>query len=51
MYKIACTRKEASCILGSFFGELDLVCERCKGAPDGELLLSTTEGLVFIGDG
>ena len=51
MYKIACTRKEASCILGSFFGELELVCERCKGAPDGELLLSTTEGLVFIGDG
>ena len=37
MYKIACTRKEASCILGSFFGELDPVCERCKGAPDGEL--------------
>lgn len=51
MYKVACTRKEASCILGSFFGELDPVCERCKATPDDELLLSTVDGLVVTGDG
>ncbi|MPM49115.1 hypothetical protein SDC9_95843 [bioreactor metagenome] len=51
MYKIACTRKEASCIIGNFFGELVPICEYCKGLEDDELLLLTTDGLLVRDEG
>ena len=35
MYKVACSRKEASCIIGSLLVELAPVCEKCGGSPDG----------------
>ena len=41
MYKVACSRKEASCIIGSLLVELAPVCEKCGGVPDGVLNLQT----------
>ena len=40
MYKVACSRKEASCI----------ICEKCGGLPDGVLNLQTEAGLSLTGD-
>lgn len=50
MYKVACTRKEASCIIGSLLTELTPVCERCDQSHDGELSLQTEAGLSVIGE-
>lgn len=50
MCKIACTRKEASCILGNFFGELCPVCEGCRARPDTKLALMTASGLTLEGE-
>lgn len=50
MYKIACTRKEASCILGNFFSELCPRCTQCRQRPDDELALCTVSGLTLDGD-
>mgnify|MGYP001111072792 CR=1 FL=1 len=47
MYRVACTLKEASCILGSFFGELCPTCEDCRARPDGKLALKTLDGLIL----
>ena len=47
MYRVACTLKEASCILGNFFSELSLTCEDCRARPDGKLALKTPDGLVL----
>ena len=41
MFKVACSRKEASCIIGSLLVELAPVCEKCGGSPDGVLNLQT----------
>lgn len=49
MYRVACTRKEASCILGNFFGELSPICPRCRGLPDDGLVLVTEGGLRLEG--
>lgn len=49
MYRVACTRKEASCILGNFFDELRPVCEKCAGRPDDVLALMTETGLALTG--
>ena len=49
MFRVACTRKETSCILGNFFGELLPVCERCRALPDDELALVTSDGLSLEG--
>ena len=49
MYRVACTRKEASCILGNFFGELRPVCEKCEGRADDILALMTETGLALTG--
>ena len=50
MYRVACTLKEASCILGNFFGELCPVCEGCQDRPDGKLALKTMGGLTLEGE-
>ena len=50
MYKVACSRKEASCIIGSLLVELAPVCEKCGGVPDGVLNLQTEAGLSLTGD-
>lgn len=50
MYKIACTRKEASCILGNFFGELCPACAECRTRPDDKLALKTESGLTLEGE-
>lgn len=50
MYKVACSRKEASCIIGSLLVELAPVCEKCGGSPDGVLNLQTEAGLSLTGD-
>lgn len=50
MYKIACTRKEASCILGNFFGELRPACAECRARPDDKLALKTESGLTLEGE-
>lgn len=50
MYRVACTRKETSCILGNFFGELLPVCERCRDRPDDKLALKTVNGLTLGGE-
>lgn len=50
MYKVACSRKEASCIIGSLLVELAPVCEKCGGLPDGVLNLQTETGLSLTGD-
>lgn len=49
MYRVACTRKEASCILGNLLLELRPVCEQCRNLADNEFILSTEEGLVIAG--
>ena len=49
MYRVACTRKEASCIIGNLLLELRPMCERCRSLADDELALSTEDGLVIIG--
>lgn len=49
MYRVACTLKETSCILGNFFGELCPVCERCRELSDNELVLVTASGLALEG--
>lgn len=49
MYKVACSRKEASCIIGSLLVELAPVCEKCGGVPDGVLNLQTEAGLSLTG--
>ena len=48
MYKVACSRKEASCIIGSLLVELAPVCEKCGGLPDGVLNLQTEAGLSLL---
>ena len=48
--KVACSRKEASCIIGSLLVELAPVCEKCGGLPDGVLNLQTEAGLSLTGD-
>ena len=50
MYRVACTRKETSCILGNFFGELCPVCEGCRDRPDDKLALKTEGGLTLTGE-
>ena len=50
MYKVACSRKEASCIIGSLLVELAPVCEKCGGLPDGVLNLQTEAGLSLTGN-
>lgn len=50
MYKVACTRKEASCILGNFFEELAPTCERCRTLADNEVALMTENGLTLEGE-
>lgn len=50
MYRVACTRKEASCILGNFFSELSQVCENCQRRPRDELALITRDGLKLTGE-
>lgn len=49
MYKVACTRKEASCILGNFFEELAPPCERCRALADNEVAFLTENGLTLEG--
>lgn len=49
MYRVACTRKETSCILGNFFGELCPTCEECRARPDDKLALKTEGGLILEG--
>ena len=46
MYRVACTRKETSCILGNFFGELCPACEGCRDRP----ALKTMDGLTLEGE-
>ncbi len=50
MYRVACTLKEASCILGNLFGELRPVCETCRDRPDDKLVLKTEGGLTLTGE-
>ena len=50
MYRVACTLKEASCILGNFFGELSPTCEECRARPDDKLALKTESGLTLEGE-
>lgn len=50
MYRVACTRREASCILGNFFAELSDVCLDCQQHPQDELTLVTTNGLTLTGE-
>ena len=50
MYRVACTLKEASCILGNFFGELCPTCEECRARPDDKLALKTMDGLTLEGE-
>jgi hypothetical protein len=50
IYEVACSRKEASCIIGSLLVELAPVCEKCGGLPDGVLNLQTEAGLSLTGD-
>lgn len=50
MYRVACTRREASCILGNFFSELSDVCLDCQQQPRDELTLVTTNGLTLTGE-
>ena len=50
MYRVACTRKEASCILGNFFSGLSQVCESCQRRPRDELALITRDGLKLTGE-
>lgn len=47
MYKIACTRKEASCIIGNLFQELVPVCKECRSFPEGVASISTVGGLTL----
>lgn len=47
MYKIACTRKEASCIIGNLFQELAPVCKECRSFPEGVASISTVGGLTL----
>lgn len=49
MYRVACTRKEASCIIGNLLLELRPMCERCRNLADDQLALSTEDGLVITG--
>lgn len=49
MFKVACTRKEASCIIGNILGELAPMCEQCRQRPDAELSLATESGLALRG--
>ena len=49
MFRVACTLKEASCILGNFFGELSPTCEGCRAQPDDKLALKTEGGLTLEG--
>lgn len=52
MYRVACTLKEASCILGNFFSELCPTCEECRARLDDKLALKTTDGLALeVGPG
>lgn len=50
MFRVACTRKEASCILGNFFGELRPACAGCRARPDNKLALQTESGLTLEGE-
>ena len=50
MYRVACTLKETSCILGNFFGELCPICEKCRDLSDNELVLMTASGLTLEGE-
>ena len=50
MCRVACNRKEASCIIGNLFGELCPVCEGCRDRPDDKLALMTESGLTLEGE-
>ncbi len=47
MYKVACTRKEASCIIGSLFGELVPICKKCRQLKEDDIVLETESGLAL----
>ena len=49
MYKVACSRKEASCIIGSLLVELAPVCEKCGGLPDAGLSLTGDADVLITG--
>ncbi len=49
MYRVACTCKEASCIIGHLFGELEPLCEHCADMPDDKVTLMTENGLFLLG--
>jgi hypothetical protein len=48
MYKVACTRKEVSCIIGNIFGELVPICEKCRQLQEGDIALETESGLALM---
>ncbi|MDL2288761.1 fold protein [Oscillospiraceae bacterium OttesenSCG-928-F05] len=37
--KVACTPKEAACIIGNLFAEIKPICEVCEVLGDGEFVL------------
>lgn len=45
--KVACTRKEASCIIGSLFGELVPICKKCRQLKEDDIVLETESGLAL----
>ncbi len=49
MCKVACTRKEASCIIGNLFRELVPICERCRRLPEDSVVIKTESGLIVNG--
>lgn len=48
MCKVACTKKQASCIVGNILNELVPICEHCNGLQEDELLLVTVDGLEVL---
>lgn len=50
MYRVACTYKEASCVIENFFSELSQVCGSCQRRPRDELALITRDGLKLTGE-
>lgn len=49
MYRVACTRKEASCIIGNLVTGLVPTCDKCRGLPDDCLSILTEQGLNLKG--
>ena len=50
MYEVACTRKEASCIIGHLVDGLALPCEYCRARPDDRLVIETGAEVYILGD-